>query len=271
MLQNYFSYQIRQPAPFTKFNVIDVLESTEADDDFLEYLAHNLVIANVKREFLADAYNTLVGDTQELNLTILKEFLETRVLPDNIIVRVGDFGEILSSCLLTEFEGFNPLVFKLRHREKRNWAVRLTDPCLLKISDDGEPLVCYGEVKTNSSRRKLQLAIEGHESIVKDEALSDPEILKFICGWLYETERFNEKELVLKIWLEKIAYRKRYDLFLVHDAAQWSEEILNRLEAHEVSEQIVDFSVKIVLITNLRDVIDQSYAKTPVAAGVLVT
>ncbi len=137
--------------------------------------------------------------------------------------------------------------------------MRLTDLCVIKKDAVPRPLVCYGEVKTKTSGCNRKLAVEGHESFRKDDALEEPEILRFICTWLYETSRFDEADFFSRIRLGKIRYDKRHDLFLVHDLGNWTEEILDNLEVCDLDERLVDFSVKIVLIDGLRTVIDTAY------------
>ncbi len=272
MLNTCFTYQKRQGSTYQKFDVIDVLEVSNLDDKILHYLAREVVVAYINPELLVDAYRVLAEDAGELKLDILKEFLETKILPDSekMHTRVGNFGEIMAARFLIEFEGFELPIYKLRFREKRDWAVRLTDLCLIKAINSSKPLVCYGEVKTNSSRCDLNLACQGHNSLAKDDALKDPEILRFICGWLYETNKFTERQLILKIWLDKVEYDKRHDLFLIHDKAHWDEQTLVNLENLEIDTRLVNFSVKAVLVTNLRHVIDCAYAQTAIAAGAKV-
>lgn len=273
MLRNWLVYQQRENSTYQKFAVVDVIEKSELDDQILDHLAHDIVLAHIEPELLADAYRELAQDVSELNLDLLKEFLETKILPNKtngIPALIGNFGEIVAASLLTEFEDFEIPIYKLRFREKQNWAARLTDLCLIKTSNLPKPTVCYGEVKTHTSACDLQLAVKGHNSLAKDNALADPEILRFLCNVLYNAQRFEQRELFLKIWLGKADYNRRHDLFLIHDADNWDEGVLHNLEALELDDRLVDFSVKVVLITKLRQVIDTAYIRTCVAAGAMV-
>ena len=127
-------------------------------------------------------------------------------------------------------------------------------------------MVCYGEVKTNSSDCDKQLGVKGHASLAKDHALSNPEILRFVSTLLYETGRHEEASFVSDIGLGRAQCDRRHDLFLVHETGNWSEEILDNLENCNLDERLVDFSVKVLLIRDLRTVIEETYDRTWEAA-----
>jgi hypothetical protein len=271
MLHDWLTYQKRIPSAY-KFAVADIVESSDPGDELLDYLARELVVAHGSPRMIRTEYEILLEDAEEAELDILRKYIEEEVLPANsrISTRIGNFGEILAAKFLMEFEGFWLPIYKLRFREKRDWSMRLTDLCLIKTDGLPRPFVSYGEVKTKSAGCNLQLGVEGHASLAKDDALANPEILHFICTWLYETGQQEEGDFLSRIRLGKLEYDTRHDLFLVHDRRCWSEEILDNLEACELDGRLVDFSVKIVLIAELRRVIDAAYARAWECAGGIV-
>jgi hypothetical protein len=218
MLRRWLTCQERNPSG-RKCAVIDVTELIGPDDEILDHLARELVVAHGSPRMIKAELEMLLEDAEEVKLDILREYIEKEVLPDEerVATRVGNFGEVLAAGVLIAFEGFWLPIYKLRFREKRNWPVRLTDLCLIKVDDVSRPMVCYGEAKTKSTGCNLQLAVEGHESLAKDDALANPEILRFICTWLYETGMCDEAEFISQIRLGKLDYDKRHDLFLVHN------------------------------------------------------
>ncbi len=271
MLSKWLSYQTRN-LPGHKFAVVDVSETQSVDDEILAHLGSAIVVAHQSPTMTRAECEILRQDAEELDLETLKQYIEEEVLPaaDKILTRVGNFGEILAAGLLVEFENFWLPIYKLRFREKRDWAMRLTDLCLIKKDGLPRPLVCYGEAKTRSSRCDLNLAVDGHASLAKDDALSDPEILRFICTWLYETGMYEEASLLSKIRLRRLEYDTRHDLFLIHDSGRWDERILDNLDACDLDARLVDFSVKVVLVSQLRDVIDVAYDQASQSARELV-
>jgi hypothetical protein len=244
-----------------------VIELSAPDDAVLDYLAREVILAHSNPRLLHDVLEELCHDTEEIHLQEFRQFVETMILDmQKTATLVGNFGEVVAAKLLVEFEGFWFPVYKLRFREKKAWAMRLTDLCLIKMGDLPQPQVCYGEVKTNSSHYNSALGIKGHDSLAKDDALTDPEVLRFLSNVLYEAEKFDEGRFLVRIWLDKISYTKRYDLFLVHDRATWRDEILDNLNGHNLDERLVNFSVKVLHIERLRHVIDSVYARTWIAA-----
>ncbi|PLS80217.1 MAG: hypothetical protein CYG59_09175 [Chloroflexi bacterium] len=267
MLSSWLARETRNPSPY-KFAVEDIGEHTEPDDTLKHYVAQKLLLAHANPEMLRRELQILADDAANMQLFVIREYIEQQVLPDKdkIATRVGNFGEIIASNYLVEFEGFTFPIYKLRFREKKDWSMRLTDLFLIKLVDGQPPSICYGEVKTKSSGCDLQLAVKGHNSLAKDDALSDPEILRFICVWLYETEMFEEAELFSNIRLGKIQYSKRHDLFLIHDKSTWTDQILDNLEICDLDNRLVDFSVKVLQIADLRTLIDTTYSHCSLAA-----
>jgi hypothetical protein len=262
MLTEWLNYEQRNPSPY-KFGVIDICEIIEFNQDILLYVAKDVIVAHKNPIMIKKELEILLEDANNASVEVIRSYIENEVLPskERTQTRIGNFGEILSASILIEYEGFRLPIYKLRFREKKDWAMRLTDLCLIRNDEEmGRPLICYGETKTNTSGVDRQLGIKGHDSLAKDDALDNPEILNFICTWLYETDRFDEAEFLSRIRLGTITCDKRHDLFLVHDLENWREDVLTNLDASQLDERLVDFSVKVVLISNLRQIIDDVYS-----------
>lgn len=272
MLKTWLNHTQRPNSQY-KFRVHDFSETLPPNDNIINYLGNELLIAHGNPTRICAEYKMLADDAKELNLTILKNYVDNTILPSSAIVKIGNFGEIFCSKLLVEIEAFWFPIYKLRYREKRNWTMRLTDLCLIKTDGLSRPLICYGEVKTHSSRSNLNLGVEGHDSFKKDDALSNPEILSFMTTVLYESadpEKREAAKLLSSIRLGKLTYEKRYDLFLVHDKDTWNDEILARLDEIDLDKQLIDFSVKVIHISRLRELIDTTYDRASIAAGTFI-
>lgn len=271
MLTNWLTLNRRTPSSF-RFGVIDITETTRPDvsdpnDEIINYLANRLLLAHGDPEMIKGECQILLKDAETLDLDVIKKYVEEEVLPTRdrglkLSTWIGNFGEILAAQFLIETEGFWFPIYKLRFREKRTWAMQLTDLCLIKVDGLSRPLVCYGEVKTRSSKKcDRKVGIEGHDSLVKDDALQKPEILRFVCNLLYSMGKYEEAELLSRLRLERLEYDRKHSLFLVHEQTTWDEEILGNLQAHALDPQLVSFSVNVVLIQQLRQIIDESYAR----------
>src|SRR5713226_2168247 len=121
MLSNWLIQQVRQPQVY-KFPVIDITELDEPDCEVRDYLALALLVAHANPQQIRDQYDILLKDAEDNSLRVLKKYLEDRFFPGqkimNGIARIGNFGEVLVSNYLIEFENFWFPIYKLRFREK---------------------------------------------------------------------------------------------------------------------------------------------------------
>jgi hypothetical protein len=270
VLANWLIYQNRQPCPYGKFALNEITEQrsidiNNPDDTSVIYLGQLLLQAHGNPQMIADDLEMLLHDASTVGLNIVREYIENRVLPRRSATstRIGNLGEILAAQCMVELAGYTFPIYKLRYREKRNWAMRLTDFFMVKKQPNNRLLVCYGEVKTRSGSRYnnsvKMVGVEAHDSLTKDDALENPEILTFIRQQLYAQNRFDEARLFGRIQNKKIEYDTNFVLFLVHNTAIWNEEILVELNNHEIDERLSNLSVNVLYISDLRNVIDVAY------------
>lgn len=267
-----------------QFHVYDVTEKKPYDEDQIKFLGDILVKAhgNPKKikedciKLVEDARNNelyifekylgdeLLNDLNNIEKKIVEKYLVDHVLPDkgSVSTRIGNFGEIVAADFSIEFEDYWLPIYKLRYREKKNWASRLTDLCVIKRSKREDPIVCYIEVKTNSSRLNKKLGIEGHDSLIRDDALNDPEILEYISRQLYFAQKYEEGSFISDLHLGRVRYNSKHEVFIVHEVGCWSDEILDLLNKHDINPNLIDFTIRVILVKNLRDLIDSSYAES---------
>jgi hypothetical protein len=279
LLNGWFKETTRQSCSY-KFKVKEITEAilpnvSDPEDKVINEFSRHLLLAHGDPVMIKNECEILLEDLQDLDLEIIKDhvdkiikgYVESYVLPRNekgfkLSTWIGNFGETLASHILIDSEDFWFPIYKLRFREKQSWAMKLTDLCLIKKTNLSKPLICYGEVKTKSSACDKKLGIQGHDSLVKDDALENPEILTFFCKMLYAMGKLDEADFFSKIRLEKIDYDKQHRLFIIHEEKTWDEEVLSNLDNHNLSSSLIDFSVNIVLVNQLRKVIDESYARS---------
>lgn len=277
------------------FDVVDIDEQYDFNDDVIAFLANLMVTAQGNPRMIADDLRKLIDDANQAKLYIIRDYvtaelladfpaaerqiiqkyLENEILPHGddktvLITKVGNFGEVVAAQYLLELEGYWLPIYKLQYREKKDWASKLTDLCVIKIRPNEKPLVCYSEVKTHSSQLNKNLGIEGHDSLIRDDALKNPEILRFISKRLYDAGKFDEANFISDLKLGRVEYDKKHELHLVHELGEWDEEILSRLEEHGLNAGLVDFCVRVIVIKDLRVLIDAVYANSWAAAKALV-
>ena len=276
MLNGWFQATTRQSCSY-KFKVKDIKEATspnlsDPEDKLVNEFSRHLLLAHGNPVMIKKECEILLEGLQDLDLKmikdqIIKNYVKSEILPSNekgfkLSTWIGNFGETLASHLLIDSEDFWFPIYKLRFREKREWAMKLTDLCLIKVTCLAKPLICYGEVKTKSSTCDKEVGIKGHDSLVKDDALQNLEILRFFCNILYDRQEFDEAEFFSQIRLGKIDYDKQHRLFIIHEENTWDEAILSNLNNHNLSPSLIDFSVNVVLVNQLRKVIDESYTRS---------
>lgn len=271
MLSKWLQHQPRS-VPTYKFSVSDITEASALSEELLSFIAKEVVVAHGSPVMIKQECKKLLAHARDLKLNVIKDYIEREVLPaeSRPQIRSGNFGEILAAVYLVEFEGFWFPIYKLRYREKKDWSIRLTDLCLIKREGVRRPLLCFGEVKTKAVNCNVNLGVEGHDSLAKDNALEDPEVLRFIGTHLYEMGKLEEADFISDIRLNLREYDRRHDLFIVHNKEHWKEEVLDNLENHDLNKNLINFSVKIVLISELKEVIDNVYARAWKAAEVMV-
>lgn len=277
------------------FDVFDVDEQYDFDGDVIAFLADLIVCAHGNPRMIVDDCRKLIEDAKQVKLyivekyvseqlladfpaaekLIIQKYLENEILPQGddktaLITKIGNFGEIVAAQYLLEFEEYWLPIYKLQYREKKDWASKLTDLCVIKIRPGEKPLVCYSEVKTHSSKLNKHLGIEGHDSLIRDDALTNPEILRFISKRLYDAGKYDEANFISDMKLGRIEYDKKHELHLIHESSEWDEEILSQLDNHGLDAGLVDFCVRVIVIQNLRALIDAVYANSWAAAKALI-
>ena len=254
------------------FGVFDINEQHDVDDDVIAFLADLIVCAHGNPRMIVDDCKKLIEDAKQAKLyiiekyvsaqlladlpaaerQIIQKYLDNEILPQGdgntvLITKIGNFGEIVAAQYLLEFENYWLPIYKLQYREKKNWASKLTDLCVIKIRPGKKPLVCYSEVKTHSSNLNKKLGIEGHDSLIRDDALTDPEILRFISKRLYDAGKYDEASFISDMKLGRVEYDKKHELYLIHESSEWDEEVLSQLDKHGLDAGLADFCVRVIL------------------------
>jgi hypothetical protein len=270
MLARWLTSKHINPCPYKKFGLTDlsehlVVDPDDPDDAIVSYIGDLLINSHGDPQMIADDIAMLLEDAEMLELNIVEDYIKNRVLPKKAAnpTRIGNFGEILATQCLIDFTDFEFPIYKLRYREKRNWAMRLTDLFLVKKQNNGRILICYGEVKTRSgvsyTSSVKKVAVEAHDSLKKDVAVANPEILDFVRKILYAQGKLEEARIFGRIQNNRIKYDITHILFLVHDNSIWKDEILSELEQHNIDNRLKNLNVNVLRINKLSRLIDQTY------------
>lgn len=251
-LSQFFATQVRETAPYS-FRVLDVRESGVDRDGLVDALSKELLEAHKDPEYLRTV-------ALRAGMEYLREYLSKVVFPTKPIVRIGNFGEVVSAALLRDRDDLRLPIFKLRYRDKRNWPMRLTDIFALEFDEAGRiRAIWYGEVKARTTRDD-DAACKGHESLKSECDCERPEILDFVISRLFEQGRYEEANALEDLLAGRsLAATRCHQVTLLFDRGIWREDVLRRL--NDLPPALPSLRVEVILVDQLGTLIEDSYKR----------
>lgn len=239
------------------------IEEEGRSSNLVPNLAEEYLNANVDPDRIERKIRRLQQSSRDLGLEeiegILQRFITESVIPrsDRKGTRSGLFGEFLSEEVMVEINGYHRLIYKLRHREASDWAPKLIDICVIKRNSTVN--LCLMEVKTNSSQTKNNILANGLESLLTSLERKY-EALTFISRELEKQRRFEEAYFVDDL-ANFDEYEQRNEIFLIVDSKCWDKDALKKLSTHEERDKIPNLCVRVVLIDNLGEMVEDVHEK----------
>src|SRR5215207_1887223 len=80
MLDTWLTCQERNPCAY-KFKVVDISELVSPNQDVVHYIATALLAAHGDPEMIREEYEILADDAAEVNLDILRNYINSDILP----------------------------------------------------------------------------------------------------------------------------------------------------------------------------------------------
>lgn len=248
MLSEWLRWSRREPSPFSGFRVIDVTESEPPTDIVINHLKDLLTYARLDPSFLQDAAKYLGWDNVR---ALIAEFqpLGTRA-------RRGEFGEVLSSAMLSEFHNYLVPVQKLRFAISGDQSLPGTDVIALKLDKRRIAEVSFVESKLRTGS-DTGAAVQGYDQVKRDYEERLPDMLRFVAQRLHGDPLFD---VFMEYMRDRMDTRDRdsFQLFLVWEQSQWSETVLRNLEDNEV--ELNRLNVHVTLIQDLADLTNSLFA-----------
>lgn len=258
MLDKWLNYQERVPSPYTTFRIIDVSEKVVPDDEIKDYLASQL----------SDSYRNI--DFMKLHFenelpAKLTEYIESYLFPADTgiadkIVKPGDFGEILAALIVSYFEGLTVPIKKLRWKFNKDRAVFCTD-MIAHNSDQSITDIHYYEIKTRQGIRKekgFYVTVNAHNSLVKDQTQANQGIADFLSRLSFEEGDLDASIKYADIVKNPANYNSHFELFFIIESTKFISDILDDL--HALPPSLAPLNVTVVLLTDFRVRVDESYA-----------
>lgn len=193
----------------------------------------------------------------------IKKYLINSVLPDKydqFSPRKSTWGEIVSAEILKGFRKHLVPVYKLRYKEKKDWAMRGEADVLTYYFDEGSLIIAFTEVKTKASNEavsKYRNEMQKAESGLSNNNVDEPEILEYICQRLYDEEKFDLLQIFDDAFNNPESYKKEFHIFMIMEKSRWGEPIIDFFK--EKSTELPNLTINIVLINSLNELIDETY------------
>lgn len=252
MIDNWLDYTEQNPSPYA-FKIIDVTEKVTPDDTFKAYLGDEILGSYRNLDFLKVQYQ--YEPEQEL-----REYIKNYVLSSdkNQItknVRQGDFAEILTSLIVSYFEGLEVPLKKLRWKFNNERSVFCTD---LIAHNTGDAILdlYYYEIKSRLSIKRESVAGESnyitvvaHNSLIKDEQAPSEGIADFLARYFYELGDFDSSKKYMDIVKNPQDYNRKFELFLIIEQSRFIPNILTELD--NLPPSLNPLRVTVVLIGGL--------------------
>ena len=225
MLRDWLASRPR-PQRFA-FDVRDTTEHSPPTERVAEDVGRLLMDCLIGSDLVEQLVGAL-GD--ETTATWVRESLPTT----NRMQR-GDFAEVLTAGLLSEFDGYVVPVQKLRYRVSANDSLTGGDVLAVLVNErDQVTRTCLAEAKFRSTRDD-QAAIGAYKQLEGQAAESLPAIHRFVAQRLHEAGH----ALAKPFW-DYLASRAEgsenestdYRISLVWEAQAWNEGVLDELDAN---------------------------------------
>ena len=195
----------------------------------------------------------------------IKEYLLRSSLPDKnnqFHPQKSMWGEIISVEILHEFREHLIPFYRLRHKEKKDQAMRGEADVVTCYLGDNPLIIAFTEVKTKGDIKKTGFyeykkeIIKAEEELLKDN-VDKPEILEHIHKILYHDDKNNLFEKFDESIKNPDNYEKEFHIFMIIEKNRWGDQIIDFFK--EKSTVLPNLTINIVLIDSLDDLIDETY------------
>ncbi|WP_432163944.1 Hachiman antiphage defense system protein HamA [Streptomyces tendae] len=243
---------VEQPESELRYEAL--VESSQLDDEeLLDQLGHD-----VARNYLNPNELALVFD--DLEAPDVADYLRANKFPNDVKVRHGDFGEIVTAGLYRRVRRWCVPILKLRYKQTPNQAVQGTDVLAFRFRQS-PPVIAVPEVKTRATR-KLDLGLEAYDSLEKVLDRLDESLHFALVRCAERNHQFLVRHLAGLLRRPKERVVERHMVF-VHDAVAWKDEIVDRL----ADKVIHRTELTVVKIRRLQDFVARVYQAAETGVG----
>lgn len=252
MLHQWLRRQQRDTAPDSTLRITDVEEICEPPDDIGQHLSNLILEARFDPNFLASM-------AEKLSWARVRHDIIARAMPGNATAKRGEFGEVLVSGILEQFDGYVIPVRKLRFKITPGQSLPATDMLGLALDTNGNiGEVLYVESKLRTTRDDM-VAVEGYKQLQHDYVSMLPDMLTFVANRLYE--RNDALYQAFRDYMgDRLDNREKdgFCLSLCFDKNEWQERALGNLQDYGINNPTP--IVFVIRLDRLRALTDQVFA-----------
>ena len=263
MIEDWLKYE-EKDIPEYVFRLIHITENqSPPDNELIKYLQERVLTSYKKIDF----YKFHFGDTATEDE--IRNYVKEQVIPkeENQFdrnVRQGDWGEILTTLIVSKFQNLEIPINKLQWKFNKDKAVFGTD---LIAFNKGEKIkdIYYYEIKTRLNPNNKEgknpnrhyIAIWAYQSLHKDEQSPTETIANFLELLYYEKEDYDTASKFKDIVKNPHNYNRKFELFLIIEKSKFIDEILKEL--NELPPELDPLNVTIVFIDNLGKLVKETW------------
>jgi hypothetical protein len=224
-------------------------------------------IEEAERQMLSDLVFDAIADRQVVTqlASVLGPGVLARLQAGRKSVARGDFGEVLASASIQEFDDLVVPVGKLRFEIDPEQTQPGTDVVGFRLVDGEIVSLEFIETKLRTTR-SLGTAVEAHAQLAEDDESEFAGLLEFLAERL--AERGDALYESLLRYLEQRepdnTDARTYGIFLVWDLSAWDEEVLARL--NDVVTLLQPLHVRIALLPEVANLVTDVYARIGIEA-----
>ncbi|MDR0911309.1 MAG: hypothetical protein LBM96_01740 [Methanobrevibacter sp.] len=224
------------------------------------------------------------------DLDDLKKYIKNHVIPEkdslkNVYIQKSTWGEIISAEVLKEFRNHLLPIYRLRHKEKKNFAMRSDADVLSCVCSNDNFFIALSEVKTNGdtyySPKKYQGIINDAYCHLLKNDIDEPEVINHMNNLLINEGKYDLAKIFNKHFKNFSKRKKEFHIFLIREKRRWKDDVLKMFKDNCIKCKKKDdeyeyitlpnnLIINIVLIDQLNEIINSTYELIPEIAEEVV-
>jgi hypothetical protein len=231
---------------FTDLNTLVIMENASPSDDVTSHLSQQLVEHRIPLQVVEDMTNVLGWKR-----------VKSRLTPNLLQIRNGDFGEMLACQALEVFGALEIPVKKIRFQINPNQTLPGADIVGLEFQDERIVALHFVEAKfrTTGDTAAGNLAHTQLESWHRDEF---DQIIMFIASRLFESRSDLYAKFIDYLTSES-SRADEFHIVLIWENEEWTDTVLLNIPGS--SDDIDPLTVRTILIKDLAELTSETYLR----------